>query len=88
VRVQEKAQKLLPSLELVLGKRLEEFGTNLQLSLHTAGLALSPFFAERLKADQGLVAACDDNLLAFAGLLNQPRQVGFGVMNLDRGHIS
>ena len=29
VGVQEKAQRLLPSLELVLGKRLEEFGTNL-----------------------------------------------------------
>jgi hypothetical protein len=29
VRVQEKAQKLLPSLEFVLGKGLEEFGTNL-----------------------------------------------------------
>jgi hypothetical protein len=35
-----------------------------------------------------LVAASDDDFLAFTGFLNQPRKVGFGVMNLDCGHIS
>lgn len=88
VRVQEKAQKSLPGLEFVFGKRLEEFGAHGQFSLHATGLALAFLFAEWLKTNERLVAAGDDNLLAFAGLFNEAREMGFRVMNLDRGHIS
>jgi hypothetical protein len=88
VRVQENTQKLLPSLQLVLGKRLEEFGTNFQFSFHAAGLALAFFFAERLKTNQRLVATSDDDFLTFAGLGDEAREVGLGVMDFDRGHIS
>lgn len=86
--IQKETQRSLPSFELALRQGLEEFRANFQLSLHAARLALSLFPAEGFEADERLAAAGDDDLLAFAGLLNKAREVSFCVVNLDRGHIS
>jgi hypothetical protein len=88
VRVQKNLQRLLQSFELVVGERLEKFRTNLQSSLHAAGFALALFLAQGLQANERLIAAGDDDLFAFAGLGNEPGEVGLGVMDFDRGHIS
>lgn len=86
--VQKNAQRLLQSLELVVWERLEKFGADLQSSLHAAGFALARFLAQGLQADERLVAAGDDDLFAFAGLGDEAGEVGLGVMDFDRGHIS
>jgi hypothetical protein len=57
VGVQENLQRLLQGLEFVSWQGLEEFRTNLQHTLHTAGFALTLFLAQGLQADQRLIAA-------------------------------
>ena len=86
--IQEEAQRSLPRFEFVLRKRLKEFGADLQLPFHAAGLALAFFFPERLEPDQRLVTAGDYDLLSFASFLNEAREMGFCVVNLDCRHVS
>jgi hypothetical protein len=86
--IQEKAQRSLQSFEFVLRKRLKEFGADRQFPFHAAGFALAFFFAERLEANQRLVAAGDNDFFSFAGFRNEAREMGFRVVNLDRRHIS
>jgi hypothetical protein len=88
VSVQEKAQRSLQSFEFVLRKRLKEFGADRQFPFHAARFALALFFTQGLKPYQRLVAAGDDNLLSFTGLLYEAREVGFCVVNLDDRHVS
>lgn len=88
VGVQKNLQRLLLGFELVLWQRLEKFGANLQSSLHAAGFALALFLAQGLQANERLIAAGDDDLLAFACLGDEAGEVGLGVMDFDREHIS
>jgi len=88
VRVQKKTQKSLPGRELRVRERLEELRADLELSLHAARLALPRFLNQGLKANERLVAASNDDLLAIAGLFDEAREVCLCVMDLDRGHIS
>ena len=88
VRIQKKAQKSLPGCELRLRERLEELRADLEFSLHAARLALPRFLKQGLKANERLVAASNDDLLAIAGLFDETREVRLCVMNLDCGHIS
>lgn len=88
VGVEKEPQNLLPALKLGFGKRLEEFRSDSEFSLHAAGLALTLFSPERLKANQGLIVTGNDDFLAFASLLNEARKMGLGVMDFYRTHIS
>jgi len=88
VGIQKETQKSLPGFEFGLGQRLEEFGADLELSFHASRFALPLFLTERLKANERLIAASDDDLFAFTGFFDETREVGLGVMDLDRGHIS
>jgi len=88
VSVQKNAQNLLPMPEFVFRQRLEKLRAQADSSLHTPGSALALGSPQRLKANQGLVVAGDDNLLALAGLIDEAREMGFRVMDLYRGHIS
>ena len=88
VSVQEEAQKSLPGFEFGIRQGLEEFGADVELSLHAARLALALFLAQGLEANERLVATSDDDFLAFAGLFDEAREVGLGMMDLDGGHVS
>ncbi len=88
VGVQKETQESLPGFEFGLGQRLEEFGADLEFSFHASRFALPLFLTERLKANERLIAASDDDLFAFTGFFDETREVGLGVMDLDRGHIS
>ena len=70
VGVQEQTQKSLPGIEFRLGERLEEFRADFQFSFHASGFALPLFLAKRLKANERLIAAGNDDLFAFAGLFD------------------
>jgi hypothetical protein len=88
VGVQEQAQKSLPGFEFRLGERLEAFRADLEFFFHASGFALPLFLAKRLKANERLIAAGDDDLLAFAGFFDESREVGLRVVNFDRKDIS
>lgn len=88
VGVQKETQESLPGFEFGLGKRLEEFGADLEFPFHASRFALPLFLTERLKANERLIAASDNDLFAFTGFFDEAREVGLGVMDLDRGHIS
>ena len=88
VSVQKETQESLPGFEFGLGHWLEEFGADLEFSFHASRFALPLFLTKRLKANERLIAASDDDLFAIAGLFDEAREVGLGVMDFDRGHIS
>jgi hypothetical protein len=88
VGVQKETQESLPGFEFGVWQRLEEFGADLEFSLHASRFALPLFLTERLKANERLIAASDDDLFAFTGFFDEAREVSLGVMDLDRGHIS
>ena len=88
VSVQKQTQESLPGFEFGLGHWLEEFGADLEFSFHASRFALPLFLTKRLKANERLIAASDDDLFAIAGLFDEAREVGLGVMDFDRGHIS
>jgi hypothetical protein len=88
VGVQKETQESLPGFEFGVGQRLEEFRADLEFSFHASRFALPLFLTERLKANERLIAASDDDLFAITGFFDETREVGLGVMDLDRGHIS
>ena len=45
-------------------------------SFHASGFALPRFLAKRLKANERLTAAGDDDLFAFVGFFDKSREVG------------
>lgn len=88
MRIQQEAQGLLPGGKLAFGQRGEEIRTDVQAAFQATGLAKALFFAERLKAHERKLSAGDDDFLAIASLSDEAGEVGFCVMDLNRGHVS
>src|SRR5262245_31140351 len=70
-----------PSLQLLLRQRLEELRADAYPSLHRAELTLGLGLLDRHEADDGLVAAGDDHLLAGLGTRDELGKLGLGGMN-------
>lgn len=71
-----------------MGKRLKKSAANGQLSFQAAGFPLAFLRAQGFEADEGLIAAGDDDFFALASLFYEAGKIRFGVMDLYCRHIS
>ena len=74
------SQELLsPSVEFVLGERIEKFVRDAKLALEKTDWALADRrFRNRNQAHHRLFAACDHYIFATFGRFDQPGEIGLG----------
>ncbi len=88
VSIQQQSQsELLPTIEFFRRKGVEKFGAQLKLSAQRARLTHSFAVLKRDESHYGIGTPSDDDLLAAASFLDQPREVGLGFVNGDSSHI-
>src|SRR5258708_14731284 len=72
---------LFPMLQFVCRQGLKKFGAYFQRPTQCPWFAMPLYSGNRHQTGHGFLAARNDNLFTVARLLNQPREVGLGLMN-------
>jgi len=57
-------------------------------SLQSSRLPITPFVLDGYEPYDRLLAPCDDDFLAPAGFFDEPRELGFGLMDGYRFHFA
>ena len=78
---------LLPSFHFFRRQALEKFGPNRDLPLPGAGFTVPALLLDRYQTCHGLLPPDYYDLLTLAGLLDQTRKIGFGLVDSDGFHI-
>src|SRR5258708_12510958 len=87
--IQQQTHRLLfPPLKLIGRQRLKKFRSDLNLVFPRAGLTVADFFIQSDEAYHRLFPAGNNDFLALAGLLDQPRELSLGFVDRDLPHIS